>query len=91
MGHLTSRLNYLFTKQRGLCAYCGERMNRQENHPKAASVDHIVPWCLGGKNLPHNSIACCRDCNSIKGGYDLVDFFTIITRTKAQREEERKG
>lgn len=34
---------------------------------KATTVDHIVPKSCGGTNDPSNLVACCKECNQIKG------------------------
>lgn len=45
------------------CAYCGK---------DATTVDHIVPVSLGGDAHPTNLVACCRSCNSSKGGVNRI-------------------
>jgi 5-methylcytosine-specific restriction endonuclease McrA len=50
------------------CAYC----SRQLTHPKdrastAATRDHIVPQCQGGRK----TVPCCRLCNHLKGDMSL--------------------
>ena len=43
-----------------VCRWCGK---------PAITVDHVVPLALGGARLdPFNLIACCRSCNSQRGG-----------------------
>ena len=45
------------------CAYCGK---------EATTVDHIIPHSLGGDDHPSNLVACCRPCNSSKGGINRI-------------------
>lgn len=35
---------------------------------RATTVDHVVPRCQGGTNTWNNLVACCRECNALKGG-----------------------
>ncbi len=44
------------------CAYCGSRF-------RDLTLDHIIPRSRGGKSNFDNCVACCRACNSKKGGH----------------------
>jgi 5-methylcytosine-specific restriction endonuclease McrA len=46
------------------CAYCGG---------DAATIDHVVPRCRGGRNTWTNTVAACGRCNSAKGDRDPVE------------------
>jgi len=53
------------------CQYC---------HDQANSVDHVIPRVKGGSDSLDNLVACCKPCNSAKGGRDVApkpggDFF----------------
>jgi len=52
----------LFRRDRGLCAYCGERI-----HEGDAEAEHIVPNSRGGKYSWMNLVISCRPCNQRKG------------------------
>lgn len=41
----------------GRCYYCGS---------EADTIDHRIPICRGGTNLPANLVPACRSCNSRK-------------------------
>jgi len=43
------------------CQYVG--CNR-----RATTVDHVIPRCQGGPSTWGNLVACCRECNMLKGG-----------------------
>ncbi len=43
------------------CVYCGRKTKR-------LTIDHIIPRSQGGKSTFENCVACCRSCNSKKGG-----------------------
>lgn len=53
----------LYLKQRGLCAVCGEPLDKNisKNH-----IDHIIPWILVGDELPNNYQYLCSFCNESK-------------------------
>jgi 5-methylcytosine-specific restriction endonuclease McrA len=42
------------------CAYCGVYHARM-------TIDHIIPRSQGGASSFENCVACCRNCNIIKG------------------------
>ena len=55
--------------QGGLCAYCFEPFvpfNGDTHDPLVSSVDHVVPWALGGRN-ERNKVAVHFRCNVEKG------------------------
>ncbi len=56
----------IFKRDDFTCQYCGRK-------PPAVvlEVDHIVPVSGGGKNLEHNLITACFDCNRGKGNGGL--------------------
>lgn len=45
------------------CQYCGREFSACE-----LTVDHIIPKVQGGANDWNNVVACCRTCNTVKGG-----------------------
>jgi hypothetical protein len=49
----------IFIRDNYLCTNCGA--------DKDLSIDHIIPWSLGGKTEYHNLQTLCRRCNSSKG------------------------
>lgn len=51
----------LFRRDRGLCAYCGQRFNEQ-----ALQAEHIVPASRGGAWSWMNLVAACAACNGRK-------------------------
>ena len=42
----------------GRCHYCGDI---------ATTVDHIVPYSIGGRHSIINTVPACRPCNESKG------------------------
>lgn len=51
----------LFRRDRNLCAYCGERLDRRE-----LTRDHIFPRARGGRDVWTNVVTACRACNTRK-------------------------
>ena len=64
----------LFNQQGGTCPYCLDPMTLKTNHPKTATIDHIIPKARGGRGQQENSLASCQDCNSKKGSMSLAKF-----------------
>jgi 5-methylcytosine-specific restriction endonuclease McrA len=53
-----------------VCSVCREPidMTLPYNHPRAWTVDHIIPLALGGGAYDHDNIAPChKTCNRLKG------------------------
>ena len=48
------------------CIYC------EKSHD--LSLDHVVPWSLGGLNTENNLITSCRRCNSTRGTRQILEF-----------------
>lgn len=59
----------VFERDRYRCQLCGKKLNMNvvAPHPKAPTIDHIVPLAQGGLHEPSNAQAAHFLCNSIKG------------------------
>jgi 5-methylcytosine-specific restriction endonuclease McrA len=44
-----------------ICQYCGTKI-----HPSKATIDHVIPKDLGGKNSWTNCVCSCFSCNNKK-------------------------
>ena len=42
------------------CVYCQRKQT-------ALTIDHVIPVSRGGPNDFENCVACCKDCNTLKG------------------------
>lgn len=51
----------LYVAQGGKCAYCGKPISKNK-----ATLDHVVPWALGGRNASENLRVACHKCNQAK-------------------------
>ena len=49
----------VFHRDSFVCQYCGRH---------AENIDHVVPKSQGGTHTWENVVACCRRCNTRKGG-----------------------
>lgn len=59
---------YIFTRDRWRCHLCNGPVRRDAEvpHPKAPTIDHLVPLSLGGVDAPHN-VRCAHFLyNSLK-------------------------
>jgi len=67
----------LFARQGGRCHYCERTMTLRafavQNAPlddRDATVEHLVPRILGGRDTPDNLVAACHECNRIGSRVD---------------------
>lgn len=60
--------NRLAGEQNWRCCYCLVEMEMQEQvgqcHPRAATVEHLIPISLGGGHEESNLAIACFDCNA---------------------------
>lgn len=59
----------IFERDRWRCQLCGKPVDRRRSapHPRAATIDHIVPLADGGTHEPANVQCAHFLCNAIKG------------------------
>lgn len=53
---------------RGLCYYCGEKVERDD-----VTMDHKIPVAKGGKSTKSNVVLACKACNTKKKSATPVD------------------
>lgn len=71
----------IFERDNYKCYYCGQKLN--ENN---STLDHKIPLSKGGDNSKENLVACCLECNSIKGDKTLEEVATkLLERLKNRR------
>jgi len=58
----------IFERDGWTCKVCGEKVNRRTvaPHPKAPTIDHIVPLSKGGADAPDNVQCAHARCNTVK-------------------------
>lgn len=59
------------------CIYC------EKSHD--LSLDHVVPWSMGGLNSEDNLITSCRRCNSRRGTTQVLDFAGMAKLLKIKK------
>ncbi|WP_432794434.1 HNH endonuclease [Rhodococcus ruber] len=59
----------VYERDRWRCHLCGKAINRRATapHPKAPTIDHIIPLAVGGTHEPANCRAAHFLCNAQKG------------------------
>ncbi|MBC7461005.1 MAG: HNH endonuclease [Thermoleophilia bacterium] len=67
----------LYALQGGLCHYCQRAMTLRTfaiQEPRLAdsdaTVEHLVPRVLGGRDVPENLVAACHACNRVGARID---------------------
>ena len=67
----------LYARQGGICHYCERAMTlrtftvqQSALEPRDATVEHLVPRVLGGRDTPQNLVAACHECNRIGARID---------------------
>lgn len=58
----------IYERDHWVCQLCGELVDSQlpGNHPRGATLDHLVPVSVGGDHSPGNLQLAHRCCNSAK-------------------------
>jgi 5-methylcytosine-specific restriction endonuclease McrA len=65
------RPELIYKRDKFKCWICNDKViiiNTKDNNnePKAATLDHVIPLAKGGTHSIDNIKTCCRQCNSIK-------------------------
>ncbi|WP_422135496.1 HNH endonuclease [Endozoicomonas sp. ALD040] len=55
-----SQLQRLLWLQGNKCFYCKKSLK-----PADASIDHVMPKSLGGKDIVENKVVCCKTVNQL--------------------------
>lgn len=64
------------------CIYCGSKGD--------LTVEHVLPRCCGGPDIPDNAVKICKRCNSSKGGKRLYEWFGLQRKDEIPRIAEGK-
>jgi len=62
--------------RKGLCPYCNRELTTDN-----FSIDHAIPVARNGTWGFNNLVCCCRECNTIKGPLDPIEFKELIQLT----------
>ena len=57
-----------------ICAYCRKPFIKEENHPQARSVEHLIPNAMTNRKRKNDEgdFYICRQCNSAKSDIDEI-------------------
>lgn len=69
------------------CCYCG----REYADSNQKSVDHIIPWSLGGRNTIDNIAICCYECNMAKDALPLDNWIKLCELVYKFSNKKRKN
>jgi len=60
--------NRIFVRDDWRCHICGRKVSKVKKtpHPRAATLDHLIPLAKGGTHEPANVATACFECNCIK-------------------------
>lgn len=58
----------VFERDGWVCQLCGDPVDRDAAvpHPRAVTIDHVVPLARGGKHEMSNAQTACFLCNCLK-------------------------
>jgi 5-methylcytosine-specific restriction endonuclease McrA len=65
----------VFKRDNWLCYICGCHCPSDlagTNHPRAPTIDHLIPISKGGEHSMRNIKLACRECNSLKSDRIIV-------------------
>jgi 5-methylcytosine-specific restriction endonuclease McrA len=74
-----------FVEQKGLCAYCFNKMTLKLGEPNTASIDHVIPRAVGGLSDKFNEVAACVTCNNQKANKPLRVFLAELIFERMER------
>ena len=74
------RRRELFERDRWICQYCGEKVNKQN-----VTLDHFIPQSKGGDNSKDNLRTCCLVCNGIKSGKTYEEAAPFLLKSIQER------
>lgn len=58
-----------------VCFYCDSKLHDKDpNHNRFRTIDHIVPRARKGSNRLKNLLCSCRYCNNLRGDMNFIDF-----------------
>ena len=70
----------LLKKHSGNCVLCSESVVLKPlDHPRAATIDHIVPLSRGGADVIVNMQLACLECNQKKGDMTMEEYLPAQT------------
>lgn len=70
----------IFVRDDWRCHICKRKVSKvkQVPHPRAATIDHLVPLAQGGTHEPANVATACFECNCIKSDGAANDQLMLV-------------
>lgn len=70
----------IFKRDRYRCHICKRKTDASKAvpHPRAPTIDHLIPIALGGRHEPANVACACFQCNSAKSHHLAGDQLALI-------------
>lgn len=65
--HVRFSKNNVYLRDQFTCQYCGCKLTK-----RTATLDHVIPQCMGGKTTFENSVAACGPCNGKKANKTIM-------------------
>ena len=56
------------------CCWCGMHMTELQGREHSATIEHVVPISVGGKDDPENYAVACNKCNRRRGNTPADEF-----------------
>lgn len=84
------RKQLIWLRDNWTCKYCGKKVAyTKQNKHNMATVDHIKPRAIGGKNNLENLVTACIQCNSRKGIGEFRPYIKdgVLYGLKSKNEE----
>ncbi|MCL4522988.1 MAG: HNH endonuclease [Acidobacteria bacterium] len=82
----TNLRELIYAREKHRCFYCGRKLKKT-----CRGMDHVVPRSGGGDESYRNVVACCLECNSMKGERPAARFlkilgsFSVLTRKQLRQ------
>lgn len=65
--------SWIYERDNYTCYYCGDVFDAANLH-----IDHKTPKVEGGKDRKDNLVTACRECNLLKGAYNIDEFIKKV-------------
>jgi hypothetical protein len=77
----TTRLRQRLSEaQAHRCCYCGIALVGAGNERNAATLEHVIPVCIGGWTGYSNIVVACRLCNFGRGTMLAASYFALVQK-----------
>lgn len=67
----------VFERDPPFCVWCGVSVG-DHRHDRPFTVDHIIPFSMGGSYEPNNLVLACGPCNSRRGNMSVLQYMVTL-------------